>query len=344
MTGRSFTLRELARHVDGRVEGEASSIINGLGSLGTAVAGQISHLSSPAYRADLPATAASAVILNEADLAACPTNALVVENPYLAFARISQLWEQLPPLADGIAPSAQVDPSAQVHASVALGPGVVIGAECVIGAGAKIYANTVIGVRCSLGDDVRVMPNVTLYSGVELGARSIVHANVVIGADGFGYTPGADGRLEAIAQLGGVTIGADVSIGAGTMIDRGAIDDTVIEEGVKIDNHVQIGHNCRVGAHSIICGCVAIAGSTKIGRHCVIGGGVGIGGDKPIVICDQALIGATTHVTGSITEPGAYAGGTMHNKLGAWKRNALRFQQLDELAKRIGRIEKRQNG
>ncbi len=341
MTGRSFTLRELARRVDGRVAGDAASVINGLGSLSTAVAGQISHLSNPAYRADLPGTKATAVILLEDDLADCPTNALIVPNPYLAFARISQLWEELPPLAEGVAPTAQVAESATVHDSASLGPGVVVGAGCQIGEGVRVYPNTVIGERCTLGNDVRLMANVTLYSDVTLGARSIVHANSVIGSDGFGFTPDAAGRLEAIAQLGGVTIGRDVSIGSGTTIDRGAIDHTVIEDGVKIDNQVQIGHNCHIGAHSIICGCVGLVGSTKIGRHCVLAGMVGVGGDKPIEICDQVVVSGVTHVSSSITEPGVYSGSIIHNRMSHWKRNALRFQNLDELAKRVGRLEKR---
>ena len=311
-------------------------------SLNTATDGQITHLSSTAYRAELPSTKASAVILAEPDLADCPTNALVVGNPYLAFALVSQLWEELPPLTDGVAGSAEVDSSATIHASATLGPGVVVGPDCLIGEGVKIYPNTVVGARCTLGDQVRLMANVTLYNDVELGARSIVHSGAVIGSDGFGFTPDATGRLETIAQLGGVKIGQDVSIGSGTTIDRGAIDDTVIEDGVKIDNLVQVGHNCHIGAHSILCGCVGLAGSTRIGRHCVLAGAVGVAGDKPVEICDQAVIGAMTHVTGSITEPGPYAGGTMHNKIGAWKRNALRFQNLDDLAKRVSRIEKRQ--
>jgi UDP-3-O-[3-hydroxymyristoyl] glucosamine N-acyltransferase len=159
----------------------------------------------------------------------------------------------------------------------------------------------------------------------------------VIGADGFGFTPAEDGRLETIAQLGGVTVGADVSVGASTTIDRGALDDTVIEDGVKIDNQVQIGHNCRIGAHSVICGCVGIVGSTRIGRHVVLAGGVGVGGDGPIEICDQVVVSGMTHVS---TEPGIYSGGVLHSPSRRWKRNALRFNRLDELSRRVAQLEK----
>ena len=338
---RAFRLGELAERVGGEVVGDPAVEIEGPGSLGSAETGQISHLSHAAYRDKLPSTGASAVILQRNDLAGCPTNALVVANPYHAFAKISQLWDEPPPLNRGVHPSACVDSGAAVHPSARVGPNVVVGPDTEVGPGVRLYANAVVGPRCRLDEDVRVMANATLYGDVRLGARTVVHANSVVGSDGFGYAPDADGRLESIAQLGGVTVGSDVSIGSGTTIDRGAIDDTVIEDGVKIDNQVQIGHNCRIGAHTVVCGCVGMVGSTTIGRHCVFAGMVGIGGDGPIDICDHVTVGGVTHVASSITEPGTYAGGTIHNGMGAWKRNALRFQQLDELFKRVSRLERK---
>ena len=336
---KAFRLGELADHVGGEVVGDADIEITGPGSLAGAGAGQISHLSHVAYRDKLAATCASAVILGPGDLAACPTNALVVANPYHAFALISQLWVEPLPLQQGIHPSACIDDSAVVHATARVGPGVVIGPQTVVGARARLYANVVVGSRCRIDEDVQLLANATLYGDVKLGARTVVHAGSVVGSDGFGFTSGKDGRLKAIAQLGGVTVGSDVSIGAGTTIDRGTVDDTVIEDGVKIDNQVQIGHNCRVGAHTLVCGCVGMVGSTTIGRHCVLAGMVGIGGDRPIEICDHVTVSGVTHVSSSITEPGTYSGGIIHNKMRAWKRNALRFQRLDELARRVTRLE-----
>ena len=185
------------------------------------------------------------------------------------------------------------------------------------------------------------MANATLYDDVKIGARSVVHANAVLGADGFGFARSSDGVLAPIAQLGGVTLGRDVSIGAATTVDRGAIEDTLIEDGVKIDNQVQIGHNCRIGAHSVICGCVGIVGSTEIGRGCVLAGMVGVGGDRPIRICDGVTISGCTHVSRSIAKPGTYSGGVLHNAATAWKRNALRFQNLDELARSAAKLDRR---
>ncbi|MEQ9003326.1 MAG: UDP-3-O-(3-hydroxymyristoyl)glucosamine N-acyltransferase [Pseudomonadales bacterium] len=336
----AYTLGELASRLSARLVGDADIRITGLGSLATAQPGQITHLSSPAYRAQLADTRASAVILGESDLERWPGAALVVARPYLAFARVSQLFERAPELAAGVDAGAYVDPTAELGREVRIGAGVVVGARTRIGDGAWLHPNCVVAEDCEVGAGARLMAGAVLYPRVRLGARCIVHGGAVIGADGFGFTPDERGHLEAIAQLVGVRIGDDVSIGACTSIDRGAIDDTVIEDGVKIDNQVQIGHNCRIGAHSVICGCVGIVGSTRIGRHCVLAGGVGVGGDGPIELCDGVVVSGMTHVSSSITEPGTYSGGVLHAANGTWKRNAIRFNRLDELSRRVARLER----
>src|SRR5262249_38011717 len=184
MAGVAFTLAELARRINARVEGDANAVVSGLGSLATATPGQLTHLSSRAYRRFLPDTRATAVILRPHALAPCPTPALVAVNPYLAFAHASLLFSDRPVLPSGIHPTAIVDPSAVLDADVAVGPHAVIGARCTIGAGVAIGANTVVGDACELAADVRLMPNVTLYHRVRIGARSVVHSGAVIGADG----------------------------------------------------------------------------------------------------------------------------------------------------------------
>ncbi len=340
MTG-AYRLGELAERLGGQVVGDADVAISGLGALPSAAPGQLTHLSNPAYRPDLPKTKASAVILHDRDLALCPTNAIVVADPYFAFALASRLWERPPRLSAGIHASARIDASATVDGTASIGPGVVIGSETTVAGDVAIHANAVVGARCRLDEGVRIMANATLYDDVKIGARSVVHANAVLGADGFGFARSSGGALAPIAQLGGVTVGRDVSIGAATTVDRGAIEDTLIEDGVKIDNQVQIGHNCRIGAHSLICGCVGIVGSTEIGRGCVLAGMVGVGGDRPIRICDGVTISGCTHVSRSITVPGTYSGGVLHNAATAWKRNVLRFQNLDELARRVAKLDRR---
>lgn len=336
----SITLSELASRVGGELVGDGSIAITGLGSLGTAQSGEISHLSSPVYRQHLPTTQASAVILQADDVEHSPCAAIVVENPYLTFARVSQFFARTEGLAAEVAPSAQIAASASIDDSAVIGPHVVIGERCQIGAGVRIHANTVVGDDCRIAENVTLHANVTLYSRVVIGARSTVHSGAVLGADGFGYTPDEKGRWQAIAQVGGVAIGSDVSIGACTCIDRGAIDDTVIEEGVQIDNQVQIGHNCRVGAHSLLCGMVGFAGSTTVGKHCVFGGRSGAGGDHPIEVCDGVMVSSCTVLSQSVKKPGIYSGSVLFHEHNKWRRNALRMASLDELFKRVKKLEK----
>lgn len=337
---RRYSLQEIADHVGGQVVGDPQQQIDGLGSLQTAQASQITHLSSPAYKQYLPETAAAAVILNEKDAAECPCAAVVVAQPYLAFAIVSQLFAKSRPGHGSVDPSASVHPSVAVPKTAYIGPNVVIGADTQLADDVWLQANITVGERCRLDRGVVVYGNVTLYADVKIGAESVVHSGAVIGADGFGFTHDGDGKLQGIAQLGGVQIGSHVSVGANTTIDCGAIEDTVIEDGVKIDNLVQIGHNCHIGAHSLICGKVGLVGSTRIGRHCVLAGGVGVGGDKPIELCDGVIASATTHITQSITEPGVYSGSSMYQPHNLWRRNVLRLPQLDELFKRVRKLEK----
>ena len=335
-----FTLAEVAERIGARVVGDPDATVRRLGSLETARAGDLTHLSSAAYRRFLADTSATAVILSERDVADCPTHALVTGNPYHAYAVASTLFETRPGAVPGVHAQAVVDPSARLGKGVSVGPHACVMAEAELGEGVTIGANAFVGAGVVLGKDTSIMPNATLYHGVRLGERCLVHAGAVVGADGFGFAPDEAGRLQAIAQTGGVRIGNDVSIGACSAIDRGAIEDTVIADGVKIDNLVQIGHNCDIGAHSVICGCAGLVGSTRVGRHCVLGGGVGVGGDGPVEICDGVTVSAMTHVTSSIAKPGVYSGGVLHNETRRWKRNALRFADLDGLAKRLRRLEK----
>lgn len=337
----SFTLGELAELTGAEVSGDPERVIRGIGSLEQATEDQISHLSNATYRPQLETTSAGAVILSPDDAARWKGDALLTGNPYLAFARISQLFEVLPALVSGVHERATVAASARIDPTASVGPGAVIGERTELGPGVCVHAGAVVGDDCVLAEGVRVMPNAVIYADVRIGERSIIHSGAIIGGDGFGFTPDARGQLVAIAQLGGVSIGADVNVGAATTIDRGALDDTVIEDGVKIDNQVQIGHNCRIGAHTVICGCVGIVGSTKIGRHVVLAGGVGVGGDGPIEICDQVVVSGMTHVSASITEPGIYSGGVLHSSSRRWKRNALRLLKLDELFRRVARLERK---
>ena len=321
--------------------GDAAATVTGLSSLDSAQSTDITHLSSVTFKTFLPATQAGAVILSEKDADDCPCHAIVVDQPYLAFARVSQLFAKARAGEPGVHASAVVAPGVHVPATSYIGPNVVLCAGVEIGEHVWIEGNTLIGERSKLGDGVAIFANASIYSDVHLGANCTIHSGAVIGGAGFGFTPRPDGVMQEIAQIGGVRIGANVSVGANTTIDCGAIEDTVIEEGVKIDNLVQIAHNCHIGAHTLICGKVGLVGSTRIGRHCVLAGGVGVGGDKPIELCDGVICSATTHVTQSITEPGVYSGSSMFQPHKQWLRNAMRMPHLDALFKRVRNLERR---
>ncbi|MDY0068375.1 MAG: UDP-3-O-(3-hydroxymyristoyl)glucosamine N-acyltransferase [Porticoccaceae bacterium] len=335
----SFALRELADYLKADLQGDPGVHIHRLNTLKDAGPGELAFLASRAYQSQLAATRASAVILAPRDAGACPCAALIHPNPYVAYARVSALFDPAPVVVAGIHPSAVVDGSAQVDPSAAVGPHGVVGAGVRIGAGTVIGAGCVIGEDAVIGDHCHLHANVTLYHGVSLGHRVVIHGGAVIGADGFGFANGA-GRWVKIHQLGSVEIGDDVEIGAGTTIDRGALGNTVIGNNVIIDNLVQIAHNVRIGDHSALAGCAAIAGSTVVGARCVLGGGAGLVGH--IELCDGVTVTARSMITHSITRPGVYSSGTPFDDNGAWKRNAVRFGQLDDMARRLRALEKQQ--
>ena len=334
---KSYSLGEIASRLNLRLIGDPDCQIQGLGTLASAKMGDISFLSNISYLRQLAKTSASAVIVEESQADLVPTNALIAEQPYVAFAYVSQLFAKQSEVAAG------VHASASVADSVSLGEGVYVGANAVIeddveiGANSSIGPGTFIGRGVRLGERCRLHAQVTLYHEVRIGSRVNIHSHAVIGADGFGFAFDGERSIK-IQQLGAVWIGDDVDVGAGTTIDRGAIEDTIVEDGVKIDNQVQIGHNCHIGAHSVICGCTAIAGSAKIGRYCVLGGASGMVGH--LSLADGVQVSAMSLVNKSITEPGTYSSGTGQMKIADWKRAIVRFQQLDSIARRLKDLEK----
>ncbi|WP_430459724.1 UDP-3-O-(3-hydroxymyristoyl)glucosamine N-acyltransferase [Thalassolituus sp. LLYu03] len=336
-----LSLAELASRLGADIHGDASLVISGVNTLKDAGPADISFLANASYRSQLACTKAGAVIVNAAALADVPGTALVVANPYLAFAMVTQMFDNSPQAKPGIHPSAVIADTAILGHNVSISANVVIGEHCQIGDGCTIGAGTVISDHCVLGADCRLQANVTLYHDVVMGNRVRVHSGAVIGADGFGFAPDK-GRWHKIAQLGGVRIGDDVDIGANTCIDRGALSDTVIGNNVILDNLIQIGHNVQVGDGTAIAACTGVAGSSSIGKNCTIAGGVGIAGH--LELTDGVHIAAMALISKSITEPGAWGSGTAQMPLNEWRRSATRFRQLDSMAKRLQQLEKRHEG
>lgn len=332
----AWTLAEIAEHVDGIVRGDEAFQVESFATLEHATNKQISFLANLKYKKFLATTTAGAVLVNAEMADLVPSNAIIVDNSYVAYAKAARLLNPVKLYNAGIATSAVIDDAAIIHESVS------IGAQVVIESGAEIAENVVIGPNCviqsgvKVGRDTRLTASITLCEGVQIGARCIIHPGVVIGADGFGIA-NDKGQWIKVPQVGSVKIGDDVEIGANTTIDRGAIEDTVIGRGVKLDNQIQIGHNAIIGDHTVIAGCVGIAGSTTIGKNCVIGGGVGLGGH--ITIVDDVILTGMTMVTKSITSPGVYSSGIPAEPTAQWHKNVIRYRQMDKLVARVKELE-----
>ena len=333
----TMKLGQLAEFLGATVSGDPEKIITGLATLQEAGPAQLSFLANPQYRKFLPDSHAGAVLLKAADAEGFKGDALIVPDPYLAYARISHLFGPKPRASTGVHPTAVIAPDAQVDAAASVGAFAVVESGARIAAGVTIGAHCFIGARCEIGEGGWLAPRVTLYHDVRIGKRVVIQSGAVLGGEGFGFA-NEKGVWQKIAQIGGVSIGDDCEIGVNTAIDRGALADTVIGNGVKLDNQIQIAHNVQIGDNTAMAACVGISGSSKIGKNCMLAGGVGLVGH--IEICDGVFITGMTMVTHSITEPGAYSSGTAMQPAAEWRKSAARLRHLDDMARRLKQVEK----
>ncbi len=339
MTKRSISLADLAIQIGAQLDESSPKEVQiiGIASLKRAKPQEVSFFSNSKLHKELAQTKAGAVILTPRNRKFCKGAALLMENPYLGYARVATLFNTPIPQPSGIHPSAWVSHEAYLEGTVSVAPKAVIEANASLGHNVFVGAGCVIGRDVEVGDDCQLMANVTLCPGTCLGQRVIIHPGAVIGSDGFGNA-NDNGKWIKVPQLGGVSIADDVEIGANTTIDKGTLENTVIAQGVKLDNQIQIGHNVHIGDHTAIAGCVGIAGSTHIGRYCMIGGGVGIAGHLELV--DHVHVTGGSIVLQSIRKPGTYSSGTALEPNSHWHRNYHRFKQLDEMARRLQTLEK----
>jgi len=335
----AIKLSELAKEINCRLHGE-DCLINNVADLDDAKEGDLAFIYHPKYLDKLVSSVASAIIIKDVWLRNCDKPALITDNPRLAFVKAARLLNPEKRYPVGISMSADIAAGVTLPTSVYVGPNVVIEAGVSVGENAQIAANTVIQAGVTIGKNTVIHPNVTIGYNTQIGNNCIISAGTVIGSDGFGYEMEA-GRYLKIPQLGNVRIADSVEIGANTAIDRGALHDTVINEGVKLDNLVQIAHNVVIGKHTIMSGNSGVAGSTKVGEYCVIGGGVGISDN--IQVTDNVTVLGRTLVSSSITKPGAYASSMLTDEVKNWRKNALRFKHLNEMEKRLRRLEKQFN-
>ncbi len=319
-----YTLGEIAKYIDAELIGDASIKIKGISSLQNASANQLSYIVSAKYKKDLSNTQAAVVILDKALLSACPTNALVVSDVYLTFAKITHYFKKQVTHHTGIHPNAKTN-NATIGSGCVIGENVTIGNDCVIG------PNTIIEDNVSIGDNAYIDPNVTILQGCSLGNNVSISSGAVIGSEGFGNARDNQNRWHTIAHLGNVVIGNNVTIGANTTIDRGTIEDTQIHDGVRLDNLIHIAHNVIIGQDSAIAASTGIAGSTILGKRCMIGGMVGIVGH--LNICNDVIINAKSTVDKDIKKPGMYTGimPLMNHK--QWQNVGLWLVKLDKITK-----------
>lgn len=339
----SYSLGEIAAFLGAELRGDVDARVTGINTLQNAGPDQLAFLANEKYVSQLELCHAGAVILAAKHLAGAPAftgAALVLDNPYLGYARMSQWFDPAPKPLAGIHPSAVIAESAQLGVDVAIAANVVIEADAVIGAGCSLGAGAYIGARSQIGAGSHIAANVSIYHDVVIGANARVHSGSVIGADGFGFAPNGAGSWQKIYQIGGVVIGDNVEIGACTTVDRGALDDTRIGNGVIIDNHVQIAHNVVIGDNCALAAYVGISGSSSLGKNCILAGDACLVGH--VHVCDNVTITARATVTKSITAPGSYSSGMPMMTTREWRKNAVRMSQLDSMARRIKELEKDQ--
>ncbi|HJU08250.1 MAG TPA: UDP-3-O-(3-hydroxymyristoyl)glucosamine N-acyltransferase [Rhodanobacteraceae bacterium] len=333
----AYRIEELAERFGLELRGNGDAVIRGVATLAGARGDQLAFLANPRYLRPLRGTRAGVVVLREEHSTQCPVPVLIAGDPYLAYAKIGALFDEIPATQPGAHASAVIEAGARVNAGASIGAFCHVASDAVIEDGVVLGPHCIVGPGCLVGAQSRLVARVTLVTRVMLGKRVLIHPGAVLGADGFGIA-NEQGRWVKVPQLGGVRIGDDCEIGANTTIDRGALEDTVLEEDVRLDNQIQIAHNVFIGAHTAVAGCAAVAGSARIGRHCLIGGAAGVLGH--LEIADRVTITAMSLVTHSIREPGEYSSGTPLQENRAWRKNAARFKHLDELARRLGEMEK----
>lgn len=324
----SFSLAEIAQHIQGTVYGDSDKIIQRLCSLEQAQENDISFVNGAKYLSQAQNSRAGVLIVpSELVESLKPQCSLIeVASPYLAFALLTHLFAK-PSSIHGISDTARIHPTAKIGKNVSIGDFVVIGAYSEIGDDSTIYPHCFIDENVHVGISCYIESNVSIFTNTQIGNKVRIHANTSIGGEGFGFAP-YQGQWHRIVQLGKVCIGDNVRIGSNCSIDRGALNDTIIEDGVIIDNLVQIAHNVHIGKNTAIAAKTGIAGSTQIGENCIIAGACGISGH--LNIADNVQLTGMSMVTKSITQAGTYSSGTGLLESASWRKAVVNFRQSIE--------------
>lgn len=334
-----FTAKQIAAYLGGAVEGDENATVKTFAKIEEGVAGAISFLANPHYAHYIYDTESSIVLVNRDFQPERPVKPTLirVDNAYEAVARLLTLYQSTVQKRKGVHPLACVAATAQIGEDCYVGPFAYVGEYAVLGRGCQVYAGAVIEERAVLGDDCLVYPHASIYHDCKIGHRVTLHSGCVIGADGFGFAPSAEG-YEKIPQIGIVTIEDDVEIGANTCVDRSTMGSTYVRRGVKLDNLVQVAHNCEVGANTVMSAQAGVAGSTKIGEWCMFGGQVGIVGHA--VIGDRVLTGAQAGIAGSIPKGHVTIQGSPAIDHKNFMRSSIVFKYLPEMRRELDALRK----
>ncbi len=336
-----FTAKEIAHLLNGRIEGDSTVKVNRLSKIEEGTAGSLSFLANPQYTQYIYTTNASIVIVNK-DF--CPEKSISstlirVENAYQSFGKLLDVYNCNNKSKKGIEKFSFISETAKVGEGVYVGAFAYIGENAVIGKNVKLYPHVYIGDNVIVKDNTKIFSGVKIYQNCEIGSNCVIHAGVIIGGDGFGFSPQSNNNYEKIAQIGNVVIEDNIEIGANTTIDRATLGSTIIHKGVKIDNLVQIAHNVEVGENTVIAAQAGIAGSTKIGRDCLIGGQVGIIGH--LVIADEVKIAAQSGIGSSIKEKGKIVQGSPSFNINDYRKSYVIYKKLPEIYKKLTMLEEK---
>ncbi|GAB4134509.1 MAG: UDP-3-O-(3-hydroxymyristoyl)glucosamine N-acyltransferase [Ignavibacteriales bacterium] len=334
-----LSVKDLADFIGGEVFGDSDFQVTSVAKIQEANAGDLTFLYLPAYSKYLDSTHASVVLLSpDFERKRNDLIYIVHRNPNVAFQKIIRKFFTPEVKLESIDSSASIHSSALIGNNVAIGKNVVISANCRVGDNSKIFHNVVLLENVEVGNDTIIYPNVTVREDCKIGNSVIIHSGTVIGSDGFGYSPNADGSYEKIPQIGNVVIEDEVEIGSNVSIDRAALGSTLIKKGTKIDNLVQVAHNVVIGENTAISAQTGIAGSTTIGNNCILAGQVGIVGH--IEITDKVIVGAQSGISKSLTKSGKYFG-TPAKEMAQSLRLEAHVRNLEVYAARIKKLEKR---
>lgn len=335
-----FTATQIAGLLEGEIEGNANAEVSKLAKIEEGTEGSLTFLANPKYTSYIYSTQATIAIVNKDFVAEnkIDTTLIRVEDAYKAFSKLLEYYNQVKMNKTGIEEPVYISETAKYGDNLYLGAFSYLGDNVTIGENATIYPNTYIGNNVTIGDNVIIFAGAKIYSETSIGNNCVINSGVIVGADGFGFTPDENGEYSKVPQTGNVVIEDNVDIGAGTTIDRATLGATVIKKGVKLDNQIQIAHNVEIGENTVIAAQTGIAGSTKIGKNCMIGGQVGIVGH--ITIGNNVKIQAQSGIGRNVKDNETLQGSPALS-YGEFNKSYVHFKNLPEIIKRFNTFEKK---